>query len=221
MAVKYSTQYIVENPEEIDEEPEVLIWGSELAKHGTADFGMHYQVNLKHENLKCGVRSVDCGYGHMLISTNDGQVLAYGQNDVSQCGIDASQSRIIRKLTLIVFGEHAKAVSCGHSFSLITTKPGVLYGCGRREFLGMRRGPTRQSKDLADTALIPIGPFLNQQYVAVTTCAIRGEYSAVSSGCDLWHFGYCRYLARLLRKPEPLDLHIEGSRARWHFEGAR
>ena len=34
--------------------------------------------------------------------------------------------------------------------------------------------------------------------------------SVVSSGQDLWHFGYCRYLVRTLRTAEQIPIEIEG-----------
>lgn len=205
-----STDYIIEQKEDADE-PEVLIWGGELACYASQDAALYgaSKASLRHESLKCGVRSIDCGQGHVLICTNDGRLLAYGNNDASQCGFPASEQSVVRTLTLIDFQEGARSVACGKSFSLVTTRSGILFGCGRREFLG--QGPGRRKKDSPGTTLIPLGPFLQERCVAATSCAARDEYSCVSSGQDLWHFGYCRYLACSLKTPKPLHLVIDGS----------
>jgi len=112
----------------------------------------------------------------------------------------------------------ARSVACGSAYTLIATESGVLYGCGLRDLLA-QPSPIRK-KDRQDTGLIPIGPFYDEQCVAVTVCAARNDYSCVSSGQDLWHFGYCRYLATCLKRPKPLELDIEGASVRKISVGA-
>lgn len=93
------------------------------------------------------VRSINGGWGHVIVVTESGRVYSQGLNDYGQLALGDVETRRIP--TLVQFFESLKEqnyleqvqdVKCGSYHSLFLTRTGNLYGCGYNEMGSLASG---------------------------------------------------------------------------------
>jgi alpha-tubulin suppressor-like RCC1 family protein len=75
--------------------------------------------------------AVSAGYDHVLMLGSDGNVYAWGKNDVGQLGIDTPEEKIeIPTLVDKLCGKNITAIAAGKRFSLALSEDGTVYSFG-------------------------------------------------------------------------------------------
>eukprot|EP01105_Mastigella_eilhardi_P011610 TRINITY_DN2673_c0_g1_i1.p1 TRINITY_DN2673_c0_g1~~TRINITY_DN2673_c0_g1_i1.p1 ORF type:complete len:1158 (-),score=253.47 TRINITY_DN2673_c0_g1_i1:56-3427(-) len=108
----------------------VFTWGRQhVCGLGDIDCDQLLPVRLQCESLKGeSVVSVACGgaFGksHTALLTASGKVFMFGDNEFGQCGIDADETAVVRKPSLVpqLIGEEIAGVACGWHHTAAITK---------------------------------------------------------------------------------------------------
>lgn len=85
------------------------------------------------------VKEVALGLDFSCILTWGGDVMAWGDNSVGQCGLDPDEMDIVRQPVCVPLSERVAVVSCGEAHCGAVTREGRLYGwgCNGRGQLGL------------------------------------------------------------------------------------
>jgi len=225
---KLSTRSLQDDDGVNDESPAVCVWGATLP-HLIQKEATHF-ATLTSPSLLRGITEVSASHEHVLMVTSEGAVLCFGHNFHGQLAEDPSHVTVITEIQQMKLPYQARHVATGEAFSLFTLDAGYLYGCGKKKQLGIGlglplQGSSERSRDqkrmlqqlfVSSTEVItfvpiPLGPALLGKALGVSAICAKRDYSVISSGKDLWHFGYCRYMARNLSQKEQLQMNISGS----------
>jgi alpha-tubulin suppressor-like RCC1 family protein len=89
------------------------------------------------------IKTISCGYHHAVMSTQDGNVFVFGNNDSDQCGLGDVGTDIIWKPVLLMNNRDIKSISSGGYHTILYENDGNITVFGLNEDGQLGLGDTR------------------------------------------------------------------------------
>ena len=110
----------------------------------------NYFVEVVNLPYASGIKEVDCGDSHTVITTMDGKLFVCGNNKQGQLGLGDYEDRLFFVAAPIT---NIDKVRCGQYHTVISTNEGEVYACGNNEY-GQLGILSKENKNLF--TLVPI-----------------------------------------------------------------
>lgn len=110
----------------------------------------NYFVEVANLPYASGIKEIDCGDSHTVITTLDGKLFVCGNNGDGQLGLGDNEDRLFFVAAPIT---NIDKVRCGYYHTVISTKDGEVYACGNNEY-GQLGILSKEDKNLF--TLVPI-----------------------------------------------------------------
>ncbi len=157
---------------------DVYAWG----RNNCGQIGIGIGVEMQSTPIKLelskysSIKQIACGFHHSLALTENGEVLAWGENQFGQLGIgsyDNTYNPVLVKFTNLE-NSQIKKISCSADCSYFLNKDGRMYTCGRNDFgqLGIQNQKNKKFPVLINC------PFDFVDLVTTNNCYIKASLSS-------------------------------------------